>query len=129
MKFFFDNNLAVKMARGVNGFVSPDHQVMHWKDKFAADSDDSVWTAQLAQGEAWIIITADARAGQNPHEIEAWKQTGHTVFFLKSGWLKLAFWEQAQKLVECFPEIIRQAERAERGSAFMVATSGRIARG
>jgi hypothetical protein len=25
VKFFFDNNLAPKIAKGLNGFVSPDH--------------------------------------------------------------------------------------------------------
>ena len=88
MKFFFDNNLASKIAKGLNGFVSPDHQVVHLNEQFAANTDDAVWMSQLAQQEDWIIITADMRIGKNPHEIEAWKQAGHTIFFLKPGWLK-----------------------------------------
>jgi hypothetical protein len=126
MKFLFDNNLAPKMARGLNAFVSPAHQVIPWKDQFAAEADDSFWMARLTPEERWIIVTADSRIGSNPHEIEAWKQAGHTVFFLKPGWLKMPFWEQAQRLVECFPKIIKQAERAERGSAFFVRPNGKI---
>jgi hypothetical protein len=43
LKFFFDNNLAAKIAKGLNGFVSPDHQVVHLKEQFAANTDDAVW--------------------------------------------------------------------------------------
>jgi predicted nuclease of predicted toxin-antitoxin system len=71
VKFFFDNNLAAKIAKGLNGFVSPEHQVVHLKEQFAANTDDAVWMAQLAQQEDWVIITADIRVGKNPHEIEA----------------------------------------------------------
>lgn len=126
MKFFFDNNLAAKIAKGLNGFVSPDQQVVHLKEQFAANTDDAVWLAQLAQQEDWIIVTADIRIGKNPHAIAAWKEAGHTVFFLKPGWLKMNFWAQAQKFVKCFPEIIKQAERAKRGSSFVVSVNGKI---
>lgn len=126
MKFFFDNNLAAKIARGLNAFVSPEHQVVHLKEKFEANTDDSEWMTRLAKDEGWIIITADIRIGKNPHEIEAWKQAGHTIFFLKPGWLKMPFWDQAQKFVKCFPEIIKHAEKAKRGSSFVVTVNGKI---
>ena len=126
MKFFFDNNLAAKIAKGLNGFVSPDHQVVHLKDQFAANTDDSVWMGELARQQHWIIVTADMRIGKNPHEIEAWKQAGHTIFFLKPGWLKMNFWDQAQKFVKCFPEIMRRAEQAKQGSCFIVSVNGKI---
>ncbi|HVU08135.1 MAG TPA: DUF5615 family PIN-like protein [Verrucomicrobiae bacterium] len=64
MKFFFDNNLAAKIAKGLNGFVSPDHQVVHLKEQFAANTEDTVWMRQLAQQEDWIIVTADVRIGE-----------------------------------------------------------------
>ena len=71
MKFFFDNNLASKIARGLNGFVSPEHQVVHLKDRFPANTDDVDWMKALAKEEGWIIITADIQIGKNPHEIAA----------------------------------------------------------
>jgi len=126
VKFFFDNNLAAKIAKGLNGFVSPDHQVVHLREQFAANTDDTVWMTQLAKQEGWIIITADVRIGKNPHEVEAWKQAEHTIFFLKPGWLKMTFWDQAQKFVKCFPEIIKKAERAEHGASFVVSVNGKI---
>ena len=100
MKFFFDNNLAAKIAKGLNGFVSPEHQVVHLKEKFAANTPDVEWMQALVQEEGWIIVTADVHIGKNPHEIAAWKEAGHTIFFLKSGWLRMRFWDQAQKFVK-----------------------------
>jgi hypothetical protein len=126
VKFFFDNNLAPKIAKGLNGFASPDHQVIHLKDKFSANTDDVDWMNQLAEEEDLIIVTADVRIGKNPQEIEAWKQAGHTIFFLKPGWTDMKFWDQAQKFTKCFPSIIERAQFAKRGSSFIVSVSGKI---
>ena len=124
MKFFFDNNLAPKIARGLNEFVSPDHQVVHLKERFQADANDATWMKELAGEQGWSIVTVDIGIRKNPHKIEAWRQAGHTIFFLKSGWLKMSFWDQAQEFVKCFPELIKRAERAERGSTFVVSVNG-----
>lgn len=126
MKFFFDNNLAPKIAKGLNGFVSPDHKVIHLKEQFPGSTDDVDWMRKLDQEEDLIIITADVRIGKNPQEIEAWKQAGHTIFFLKPGWTDMTFWVQAQKFVKCFPSIIEKARFAERGSSFIVSVNGKI---
>jgi hypothetical protein len=126
VKFFFDNNLAPKIAKGLNGFVSPDHQVFHLKERFPANTDDVEWMQQLAQEEDLIIVTADVRIGKNPQEIEAWKQAGHTIFFLKPGWTHMRFWDQAQKFIKYFPAIIEKAQIAERGSSFIVSVNGKI---
>ena len=126
MKFFFDNNLAAKIAKGLNGFVSPDHQVVHLREGFAANTEDAVWMKELSEQENWIIITADVRIGKNPHEIAAWKQAGHTIFFLKPGWTDMRFWDQAQKFTKCFPQIIEKAKTAKCGSSFIVSVNGKI---
>jgi predicted nuclease of predicted toxin-antitoxin system len=67
VKFFFDNNLAAKIARGLNGFVSPEHQVTHLKEKFSADIEDVQWMEALGRENDWIIVTADIHIGKNPH--------------------------------------------------------------
>ena len=126
MKFFFDNNLAPKIAKGLNGFVFPDHQVIHLKEKFPASTGDVEWMNKLAQESDLIIVTADVRIGRNPQEVEAWKQAGHTIFFLKPGWTDMLFWDQAQKFTKCFPAIIEKARLADRGSSFIVRVSGKI---
>ncbi len=81
---------------------------------------------ELSEQENWIIITADVRIGKNPHEIAAWKQAGHTIFFLKPGWTDMRFWDQAQKFTKCFPQIIEKAKTAKCGSSFIVSVNGKI---
>jgi PIN like domain len=126
VKFFFDNNLAAKIAHGLNEMVAPDHQVIHLRDKFAPNSEDVEWMGTLAKEADWIIITADVRIRRNLHEVKAWKEAGHTIFFLKPGWTDLKFWDQVNKFTKCFPQIIENAARAERGSAFFISVNGKI---
>ena len=126
MKFFFDNNLAVKIAHGLDQLVRPEHRVVHLRDEFLPNVEDAVWMKALAKEEDLVIVTADVAINRNPHEIRAWKEAGHTLFFLKPGWTDLTFWEQANKFTRCFPEIIKQAMRSERSAAFTVKVNGRI---
>ena len=81
---------------------------------------------QLVDEEDWVIVTADARISKNPHEIRAWKETGHTIFFLKPGWAALTFWIQAARFAKCFPDVIATAAKSERGSSFTVSVNGKI---
>jgi hypothetical protein len=126
VKFFFDNNLAPKIAKGLNCFISPDHQAVHLKEWFPAKTDDVEWMQKLAHKENLIIITADVRIGKNPQEVEAWQQAGHTIFFLKPGWTDMQFWDQAQKFTKCFPAIIEKSKTARRGSSFIISANGKI---
>ena len=126
MKFFFDNNLAPKLAKGLHEFVQPDHEVFHLKEKFPGNVGDVEWMKKLAEETEWVIVTADVNIGKNPHEVRAWKEAGHTVFFLKSGWINLPFWIQASKFTKCFPEIIARAKGANRGDSFTVSVNGKV---
>jgi hypothetical protein len=128
VKFFFDNNLAPKLAHGLSQMAEPEHQVIHLKDKFPGNTEDVVWMRALAREPDLVIVTADIRISRNPHEVKAWKEAGHTIFFLKPGWTDLTFWEQANKFTKCFPDLITEAVRAERGSAFIITVNGKIER-
>ncbi|HET7626705.1 MAG TPA: hypothetical protein VFM25_15730 [Verrucomicrobiae bacterium] len=126
MRFFFDNNLAPKLAKSLNVLVEPDHQVVHLKDRFAANTPDQTWMLALADEPDWVIVSGDVRISKNPHEIKAWETAGHTTFFLKAGWTNISFWDQAHKFVKCFPEIIETAKRVKSGSIFSVSINGKI---
>jgi PIN domain-containing protein len=126
VRFFLDNNLAPKLAKSLNALIEPEHQVVHLKDRFAANTPDETWMTQLAREPDWIIISGDIRISKNPHEVEAWRSAGHTTFFLKPGWTNDQFWIQAYKFVKCFPDIIAAAQRAKRGTFFMISTKGKI---
>jgi hypothetical protein len=126
VNFFFDNNLAPKLARTMSAAVEPEHKVVHLKERFPANEEDEKWMRELAAEKDWVIVTADVRISRNQHEVRAWQEAGHTIFFLKPGWTNLTFWEQMNKFTKCFPEIIRSAERAEPGSSFFVSVNGKI---
>lgn len=126
MRFFFDNNLPPKLAKSLHVLVEPDHQVVHLKDRFAANTTDETWMVALAKEQGWIIVSGNLQIRKNPHEVHAWRAAGHTTFFLKAGWINLPFWIQAWKFVKCFPEIIVAADHAKKGSFFSVSTKGKI---
>lgn len=126
MNFFFDNNLAPKLAKGLNVFVQPEHKIVHLKEKFPGNVEDQRWMSALAAEEHWIIVTADVRIGRNPHEVRAWREAGHTIFFLKPGWTDMPFWAQANKFTKCFPAMIEAATTAKRGASFVVSVNGKI---
>lgn len=126
MRFFFDNNLAPKLAKSLHVLVEPDHQVVHLKDRFAANTPDSTWMGALSREKNWIIISGDLHIRRNPHEVRAWKAAGHTIFFLKDRWIELPFWVQAWKFVKCFPDVVALTETAKAGDAFFVTVNGKI---
>lgn len=126
MRFFVDNNIAPKLARGFNAFVAGEHEVVHLRDKFPASTPDVDWMRALAGDSGWVILSGDVAIGRNPHEVKAWKEAGHVVFFLKKGWTNIEFWQQVQKLAKAFPDIIAEARRAKPGDCFVVTTNGKI---
>jgi PIN like domain len=126
LRFFIDNNIAPKLARGFNEFVAGEHEVVHLRDRFEGSTPDVEWMSQLAGESGWVILSGDVAISRNPHEIEAWQQAGHTIFFLKSGWINIEFWQQVQKLARCFPEVIARAQRSKPGDSFVVTVNGKI---
>jgi hypothetical protein len=120
VRFFIDNNIAPKLARGFDQFVRGEHEVAHLRDRFAPNTPDVDWMRALAGENGWVILSGDVAIGRNPHEVAAWKEAGHTIFFLKAGWTNIGFWQQVQKLAKCFPEIIKLAQRASPGDSFLV---------
>jgi len=126
VRFFLDNNLSHRVARALHCLVEPKHSVIHLKDRFQADTPDADWMSALAGEPQWIILSADTAISRNPHEVEAWKRAGHPIFFFKHAWVHQLFWEQASRLFHLFPEILKRAEKARAGAAFLVPFKGQI---
>jgi predicted nuclease of predicted toxin-antitoxin system len=81
VRFFFDNNLPPKLAKSLHVLVEPDHQVIHLKDRFAANTTDETWMAGLAKEQDWIIVSGDLQIRKNPHEVRAWRAADTRHFF------------------------------------------------
>lgn len=75
--------------------------------------------------DAFISAGVNWKTLRHVHD-QAHKTVGHTIFFLKPGWVNLPFWDQANKFTKCFPDLIKSAECADRGSAFFVTVNGKI---
>jgi hypothetical protein len=83
--------------------VSPNHRVVHLREEFFPNVEDAVWMNALAKEEDLVIVTADVAISRNPHEVRAWKEAGHTIFFLKPGWTDLTFWGASEQVHQMLP--------------------------
>jgi hypothetical protein len=124
VKFFLDNNISPKVARALNHLLDPDHSAHHLQEQFAPNIPDEVWMASLGEQSDWVILSGDAAISRNPHEVKAWREAGHPIFFLKHAWMHINGWEQASKLFHRFPDILKLAQKASNGDAFMVPIRG-----
>ena len=126
MKFFLDNNLAIRHARALNEMVKPTHSFTHLLEKFSADIKDVEWIRKLGQEGHWVIISGDYRIGKSAHERQAWYASGLTAFFLTKGWTNISPLQQHAKLALLVDEIVSLAERSPVGSGFLISVNGKI---
>lgn len=120
MRFFFDNNLPLRLARAVHELsFGEDVEVIHLRDKFPANTPDLVWIDALAAEGDWVVISQD-RLIKNPLEKEALRTSGLIAFILVKGWSKYKYWEKAVQMVRWWPRIIEQAGMVTGGAVFEV---------
>ncbi len=116
----------MRLARALNALVQDDgHEVVHLRDKFPSDIADHEWIGALAADGDWIVISADVRIIKNPVNLEAWRSSQLSGFFLKKGWSQLKLWDQAHRLIRFWPSIMAVASRVEAGAVFLVPTAFR----
>jgi hypothetical protein len=95
---------------------------------YAQSTLDPVWLRGLGAREPdAIVISADPYISRSPHEQAAWLASGLTIFFLRS-FADLTKWQQAAKLVKWWPDIVKEAKKAKKGSGFLVSVHGKIER-
>ncbi len=107
MKFLFDNNLPPSLARGIgalSAYESQDHLVMPLRDRFAPNTPDTVWLAELAREGSWCVVSID-RFRKTSAEREILRRQGLAVFVLDPQWTK-PYWVQASQLVHWWPKIL-----------------------
>lgn len=127
MKFFLDNNLSPKLARAMDA-LEGEHgdRVVHLREKFLQNETDENWMRALATEQGWYVITCDKRISKNPHEIQAWKESGLVVFFLKYSWLDTGFWNIAWRLIKKWEDIKEFAQKSKPGDGFIIPVTGKI---
>ena len=125
MNLFLDNDLAPRHARAIDALEGEHgNTVVHLREKYPANTPDVDWMTALAKEGSWVVITADYRISKNPHELQAWKEAGLIVFFLRKSWLSIGFWDQAWQLIKQWPRIPSVASGARPGQGFLVPLRG-----
>ncbi|MDR2990341.1 MAG: hypothetical protein LBU72_00125 [Burkholderiaceae bacterium] len=117
LKFFFDANLSPHLARGINGFTrifNDVEKVVALADKFPHDIKDVEFIERLSQEGTWCNVSCDPFTKRHGAEREAIRRGGHTVFVLTSQWTSIQYWQQAERLVRWWPQIVQQARMVEK---------------
>jgi hypothetical protein len=129
VRVFIDNNLPPRLAKAINCLVEPDgHNVIHLRERFAANTPDVEWIAALGREGGWIIITADHDIVRRQAEKVIWRQANLVAFLLSRGWAAFGPIDQAWRLIKLWPNIEKQVELAAPGSVYSLTPSsgGRI---
>ena len=127
MKFFFDNNMPRRLAAALSILNDgSDVSVHHHNDDgmFDPGTPDEYWIQELDRQSGWVVISRDVRITRSKAVREVWHESKLTAFFLTAGWGNLLFWDQAWQLIKVWPDILRTARRAERGTGYRVKLKG-----
>ena len=121
MNFFFDNCLSPKYAKSLDILSEKDgHRVFHLQDKFPRNATDKEWIRALGLETGWVIVSGDCRILKTPELKAEWGRSWLTAFFLASGWMNVAYWQQIANLVKWWPAILEQSRLVEHGTGFEV---------
>lgn len=118
MRFFIDNNLSRKLARGMRAFGE---DVDHLTDHFEEDAPDTEWLRYIGDND-FFLITRDERVRKNPAELKALLDHGVGAFFL--GGKNRNRCELIQQLVRNWPRIKQYSQTRSRPFAFRIAPKG-----
>ncbi|MGB7161137.1 MAG: hypothetical protein WBD40_23960 [Tepidisphaeraceae bacterium] len=121
MKFFVDNCLPPRWGPALDALSKEDgHEVLHLRQKFAANTTDIDWIGELAGEGNWVILSGDMRITKLPHEREAWRQAQLTAFFLHKSWSAFRMWDKTWRIVRWWPRIIEQSGLVRAGAGFVI---------
>jgi hypothetical protein len=129
LKFFFDRNIAVRLARMLSA-LDAQHQVVHQDDdpRFCRRSEDVFIIATLAaEHPKPVFLTADLNMrAKYPHERKALSESGLTLVFFRRTFHNLDFYVQAAKLVKIWPTIVAGTGRCRCPTAFEVTPNAKL---
>lgn len=125
MKFFFDNNLPPRLVKALAS-LDTDSELIHLRSKFTADVADEVWIPALKEEGGWVVVSGDITITRNKGQLQIWRESGMTGFFLARGWMSLDLMEQASKFIRIWPKIVSAAGKYPTGKIFSVQVNGRI---
>jgi hypothetical protein len=124
MRFFADRHISIYIVKMLAAYSEREHEVRHLDqdDRFEKTTGDEVWLRTIgADQPQWAVLSADLAILDRPPERKALEEANLTFFGFDRRWLKMAFHEQAWRLVKVWPAIVEKAEsRVGRPTIFKV---------
>jgi hypothetical protein len=127
VNFFFDRCVAVHLARMLDAY-DRDNTIAHLDgdNRFSPTTPDIDWIQTIAADQPKpVLITADQRMRRDPVERHALAHSGLTIVFLRAGFHKLTFHDQAVKLLTMWPKIVELVGRVAEPTAFEITPAAR----
>jgi PIN like domain len=127
VRFLLEHSLSTHLAEALAIFAILDgNEIQHLRTHHHQSALDPVWLRDLGERERdLVVVTADTRISRSPQERAAWLASGLTIFFLRS-FADLETWQQASNLFKWWPDIVKEARKAKRGTGFLVSVHGKI---
>jgi predicted nuclease of predicted toxin-antitoxin system len=118
MKFLFDNNLGIKLAKGMQGFGE---NAVHVTEVFLQNVPDSQ-LFQYASQHSMFIISRDLRMRRNPAEHDAIRKYRVGIFFL--GGKNRDTCQLIEQTVRNWRQMKERAAEERRPFAFLIPPKG-----
>ena len=112
MKFFFDRNMSVYLARMITA-LERDHTIQHHDEdpRFQTTTPDTEWISVLGKDRpTWVVISGDGRILRNKAERSALREAKLNFFCLSKQWMHAPKYEFAWKFVKVWPDILENAK-------------------
>lgn len=71
-----------------------------------------------------ILVSGDPAITTSRKEREIWRQSELTSFFFGGHFARLSIWAQVAEVVNWWPEIVREAREAPRGTGYLLPLRG-----
>lgn len=116
MRFFFDRNMSIRIARMVSA-IETGHTIRHHDDDQRCEptTEDTAWIAALrADDPPWVVISGDGRILRNKVERAALEEAGLKFFCMSKAWASMRLYEYAWKFMKVWPEILETATHAKK---------------
>lgn len=119
MKFFFDNCVSSNLVEALR-CLDKRHELVHHRERFDADTPDTVWIEALAQEGYWIIVSGDPRISRGRAERAAWIESHLTAFFCGDAWGSRKLMTQASEMLRWWDDVIDLSKKATPGSGYLL---------
>lgn len=129
MKFFFDNNVPINIAEGLNALEVNNSPVdiVHCRERWPPDGaiDDVDWIPKIA-AEGRVILTFDKRILKNPLEKKAYQDAEATLIVPHNFFYKKSYCDRVVWLVRRWPKIKKWASQNRQPGAYKIQQNGKI---